>query len=207
MFTDNYGDCNLNIYNSLVQGGEEGIRILSTGNNVYYDYTNIDTDPLWDTACMYPYSLSAGSPCINAGTLDLPEGVELPETDILGNQRIWDGFVDMGAYEYGPWVGIENQNSTFDIRHSTLLTASPNPFSYNTKIKYKTTENGKMQIFVYNIQGNKVSTLMDVTGLPGSGEFSWDGKNDYGQELAAGTYIINLIINDKIVEAVKVVRK
>jgi len=64
-----------------------------------------------------------------------------------------------------------------------------------------------MQIFVYNIQGNKVTTLMDVKGLAGSGEFSWDGKNDYGQKLPAGIYVINIIINDEIVEAVKTVKK
>ncbi len=206
MFTDE-GNSNLNIYNSLVQGGEEDIRLYTSGNNVYYDYTNIDTDPLWDTACMYPYSLSAGSPCINTGTLNLPEGVVLPETDILGNPRIWDGFVDMGAYEYGPWVGIENQNSKFKIQNLKLLTVSPNPFTYSTQINYTASEKGKIQIFVYNIQGSKVTTLMDVTALPGSGEFSWDGKNDYGQKLPAGTYIINLIINDKIMESVKVMKK
>jgi hypothetical protein len=207
MSTDNYGDCDLNICNSLVQGGEEGIRILSTGNNVYYDYTNIDTDPMWDTACMYPYSLSAVSPCINTGTLDLPEGVVLPETDILGNPRVWDGFVDMGAYEYGPWVGIDYYNPKLKIKNKKLLKAAPNPFNYGTYINYITKESGHIIIDVYDMNGRKVSTLMDVRQLPGSGKFYWDGTNVYGQKLPAGTYIINLIINDKIKESVKIIKK
>jgi hypothetical protein len=98
--------CTLSIYHSLIEGGEQGILLFSPWNQLYYDPTNLDTDPLWDTASMYPYSLSEGSPCINAGTLILPPGVELPEYDIAGNPRVWGASVDMGAYEYGPWVGV-----------------------------------------------------------------------------------------------------
>ncbi|MDT8394728.1 MAG: DUF1565 domain-containing protein, partial [Bacteroidales bacterium] len=87
----------INIYNSLVQGGEEGIRVYTSGNSIYYDPSNIDTDPMWDTTSMYPYSLASGSPCINAGTLNLPQGIELPETDLAGNPRVYNGYVDMGA--------------------------------------------------------------------------------------------------------------
>ncbi|MDT8394425.1 MAG: DUF1565 domain-containing protein, partial [Bacteroidales bacterium] len=87
----------LNIYHSLVEGGEEGIRLYTPDNNLYYDPSNIDTDPMWDTTSMYPYSLAAGSPCINAGTLNLPQGIELPEADLAGNPRVYNGYVDMGA--------------------------------------------------------------------------------------------------------------
>ena len=79
----------LKIYHSLIEDGEGGITLLSPWNEVYYDPSNLDTNPLWDTASIYPYSLSAGSPCIDAGTLDLPPGIGLPEFDIAGNPRVW----------------------------------------------------------------------------------------------------------------------
>jgi hypothetical protein len=206
MYTNNSGDCDLNIYNSLIECGEEGIRILSPYNNVYYDYTNIDTDPLWDTAGFYPYMLTAGSPCINTGTLDLPEGVVLPETDILGNPRIWDGFVDMGAYEYGPWVGLDYYNQKAKSKKQKLLKAAPNPFNYGTYISYITKESGHIKIDVYDMNGRKVNTLMDVKQLPGSGEFYWDGTDDYGRKLPAGNYLLKLIINNNSVDNVKLVK-
>ena len=48
---------------------------------------------------------------------------------------------------------------------------------------------------------------MDVTSQVGSGEFSWDGKNNYGQTLPSSTYIINFFINDEVVDEVKVVKR
>jgi len=65
---------------------------------------NIDMDPLFafgDDAHLMP-----GSPCIDAGTADLPGG--LPFYDRDGNARTIDGdgegdaIVDMGAYEFDP---------------------------------------------------------------------------------------------------------
>jgi hypothetical protein len=202
MYTDDYGDCDLNIYNSLVQGGEEGIRILSPDNNVYYDYTNIDTDPLWDTSGFYPYALTAASPCINAGTLDLPQGIELPETDLAGNPRISGGGIDMGAYEY-IFVGLPELPQK---KPQPLLKAAPNPFNYSTYISYITKESGYIKIEVYNMNGRKVTTLMDVKQLPGNGEFYWDGTDDYGRKLPNGNYLLKLIINNNSVENLKLVK-
>ena len=206
MFTDDYGDCDLNVYYSLVEGGEEGIRILSPGNNIYYDPSNIDTDPMWDTTNYYPYGLSAGSPCINAGTLDLPEGIELPETDLAGNPRIYGSSIDMGAYEYGPWVGISEQNGKRQTANEKFLEVSPNPFSYSTYITYKVPESGHIVIQVYDMQGRIQTTLMDTRQMPGSGKFYWNGTGDNGMELPKGTYIINITINNREKDAVKVVK-
>ena len=162
---------------------------------------------MFDTATMYPYSLSAGSPCIDAGTLDLPPGIELPETDLAGNPRVYNGYVDMGAYEYGPWVGIENFNPTPKTQHPKLLRAFPNPFRFETTVSYISPEKGHTCIKIYNIRGKHVKTMLDVQGLPGSGTMKWNGKDQNGNVLKAGTYIICLIINGKERDALKVVKR
>ena len=203
MFTVNSGDSKLEVYNSLVHGGSEEIRILTPDNVVYYDQSNIDTDPMWDTTSLYPYSLSYGSPCINTGTLDLPPEIELPETDLAGNPRVWDGQIDMGAYEYGPWVGVGYRPP---VPPAPQISAAPNPFFHETTINFKVKEKGKQQIRVYDIHGNHISTLLDVTGLPGSGNIRWS-TGDNGHQLPAGVYIIELLVNGKSKGSVKVVKK
>ena len=201
--SDSWDTCTLKIYNSLITGGEEDIRVYDPQHIVYYDSTNIDLDPLWDTAGPYPYALTAASPCIDAGTLNLPAHIQLPDTDLAGNPRISGGVIDMGAYEYF-LVGLPGLPQK---KPQPLLKAAPNPFNYGTYISYTAKERGHVKIEVYDMNGRKVTALMDVKQLPGNGKFYWDGTKDYGQKLPAGTYIINLIINDKIKESVKVIKK
>jgi hypothetical protein len=65
---------------------------------------NINADPLFWDAAGGDYRLTAGSPCIDAGSNAAVAGIL---TDLDGNVRIWDGddvpgaIVDMGAYEFG----------------------------------------------------------------------------------------------------------
>jgi hypothetical protein len=58
---------------------------------------NIDADPMFVGSGDDPFMLAAGSPCIDTGDNDFVDGIL---TDILGNPRIINGTVDMGAYEY-----------------------------------------------------------------------------------------------------------
>ena len=90
----------LNVYNTLLDGG--GYNILSIGyNEIYLDEaTNLDEDPLFSGEGDYPFALSELSPCIDAGTMELPEGVILPDYDLAGNPRVCGSSVDMGAYEW-----------------------------------------------------------------------------------------------------------
>jgi len=203
MYND-LGNSSLYIYNSLVQGGEDGIRLYSGGNSVYYDPTNIDEDPLWDTMNYYPYSLSSGSPCIDAGTLELPEGMELPEKDLAGNPRVHGSTVDMGAYEFGPWVGVPYYPPP--KMKTTILKVAPNPFNYQTNITYITHEQGHVTLRVYDLQGKLVKTLIDLQSIPGGGTINWDGRDEQGIPINSGTYIISLQINRQEREAVKIIR-
>jgi hypothetical protein len=205
MYAADGDDCSLSIHNSLVAGGEEGIRILSPWNNLYYDQTNIDTDPVWDTTGPWPYSLLEGSPCIDAGTLDLPPGIVLPETDITGNPRVWGNSVDMGAYEYGPWVKVPDRKDILPEKDSRQLMAYPNPFHHQTDIYYKNLQKGRMKIQVFDLQGVVLNTLADIQTVSGQGTFSWNGTTTTGIRLSAGVYILQLSVNDVVKESLKVI--
>jgi hypothetical protein len=196
--------CKLNVYHSLFEGGQEEILQVGYKNVINYAASNIDTDPMFYGQGEYPYYLQAGSPCIDAGTLDLPPEIELPETDLAGNPRVYNGYIDMGAYEHGPWVGIQNPESR--IQNPQLLQVYPNPFRYETNISYTVPEKGKSEIRVYDINGRCVKTLMDVHGQAGEGQMQWRGTNDQGGSLKAGTYIISISINGTERDAVKVVK-
>jgi hypothetical protein len=56
---------------------------------------NLTNDPVFIDFNRGNYRLQGGSPCINSGT-----GNSSVATDLAGNPRVVDGFVDIGAYEY-----------------------------------------------------------------------------------------------------------
>ena len=115
----------------------------------------------------------------------------------------------MGAYEYGPWVGVPSvPSSKFIVQSSKLMEVSPNPFSYGTYVSYELKENGRLNISVYSISGMKVKTLVNNTGSVGDkGNFYWDGSDQNGQALPAGVYFIRMTMDGKEVDTIKVVRE
>jgi hypothetical protein len=69
------------------------------------DPSNLDkADPLFVAAPNSDLHLSGWSPCIDMGNNNAPE---LPPTDKDGNPRIFEGTVDMGAYEYQEVLYVE----------------------------------------------------------------------------------------------------
>jgi hypothetical protein len=92
-----------------ISGGPPDIT-YSDVEGGWSDTGNINADPLFADAYL---RLSAGSPCIDAGTNTPPGG--LPPTDIEENLRIVNGIVDMGAYEAGPVVVLATTVIDLDL--------------------------------------------------------------------------------------------
>ncbi|MBC8525306.1 MAG: T9SS type A sorting domain-containing protein [Candidatus Cloacimonetes bacterium] len=196
-----YGPDTLTVQNSLIQGGEDDFL-----TSWYYELNwldgNIDEDPQFIGEGNYPYALSDSSPCIDAGTTELPEGIELPEYDLAGNPRIYGETVDMGAYEWQDTVSA-TENIIPDIS-TTQLTIYPNPFSSsdgNPSITVALTLNksGNTKVEIYNIKGQKIKTLMSAYASPGKYEIIWDGKDNNSKQVSSGIYFYKLIIANKIV--------
>ena len=94
------------LVNSIVWGNNSGGFTVDNYLECEFDYSctmplsedgtgNISADPLFRLPEAGDFRLTAGSPCLNAGNNDDVAS----STDILGNPRIQNGKVDMGAYE------------------------------------------------------------------------------------------------------------
>ena len=207
---NNLANTNLNIYYSLIEHGEDAVYVSPYCNGhcfYYYDTTNIDTDPLFYGGAEFPYNLSDESPCIDAGTLDLPQIIldHMPETDLAGNPRIFNGKIDMGAYEWNPTVSTkEIPNAKQQIPR---LTAAPNPFTTQTTISAKWDNPARINIEIYNNAGLLIKTLQSGSQPAGSCKIFWNGTDNIGNYLPTGVYVVVLRVDGKEFASVKVVKK
>ncbi|MCF7794173.1 MAG: hypothetical protein K9N09_09995 [Candidatus Cloacimonetes bacterium] len=201
-----FGPCTLNAWNSLIEGGEGGIVQMGGTNNINWDYTiMLSNNPLWlGEDYDWPYALSEYSPCIDAGTLNLPYGVELPQYDLAGNPRIYGDTIDMGAYEW-QGVGIEEPEIPQISPLKTNISNYPNPFNPSTTIKLDLVDAGKIELAIYNIKGQKVKTLLDCTTAPGTYECNWNGKDSTNKSVSTGEYFAKLKIDGEEVEVKKMI--
>jgi len=182
----------VNIHHSLVDGGYEGIENINSWNIVNWMEGNLNEDPCWDITGDNPYALLGNSSCIDAGTLDLPTGVILPEYDLAGNPRIYGETIDMGAYE---WQGVDTEEDVAKPITQTKISNYPNPFNPSTTIKLDLAESGKIELAIYNIKGQKVKILIDAYSTKGHFELIWRGVDDNKKKVASGQYFIKLKVN------------
>lgn len=68
----------------------------------------------------------------------------------------------------------------------------PNPFNPSTTIRYNLKENAKVTLIIYNTLGQIVKTLVDRDETVGIKNISWDGKDEFGKQVASGIYIYKL---------------
>lgn len=175
--------------NSLVQTGFDEIIVDET-SSLDWITPNLDTDPLWLNEGDYPFALSDLSPCIDAGTLDLPEGIILPELDLSGNPRIYGEMIDIGAYEWNPDVSIDNDELI--IIKKVTISNYPNPFNKSTKISFSILKNCVVNLSIFNIRGQKVKTLINENMQNCKHSIIWSGLNEQNQPVDSGIYLYKI---------------
>ena len=152
----------LSVLHCDIEGGQASISAAAM-SQLQWNEGNITADPLFQGSGDHPYSLTASSPCIDAGipqTGDLP----LPDADYAGRTRIWDGdgngssLIDIGPYEFGsPPVGI----GSFDLNHESALRTSvyPNPSSSRVTVEFYLYHPQDVILAIYDNQGKLVHRM------------------------------------------------
>ena len=68
----------------------------------------------------------------------------------------------------------------------------PNPFRDGTRLKYTLAQDGPASIEVFDIRGRLVRRILDGSHPAGSHSFTWDGTDQRGRRLPAGSYLYRL---------------
>ena len=183
----NYFLSDITISWSDIEGGQEGI-VHNQSGTVNWLNGNLDENPLFTGTGDHPYALSAASPCIDAGTPDTT-GLFLPPYDIIGNPRIWNGRIDMGAYE---WNNLGYEDTQIN-NENLIINNYPNPFSTSTTIEYELSKRGKAEIKIYNQTGQLIEQVVQEDCQKGKNKFIWLAK-----DAPPGIYFIRLQAGNEI---------
>jgi hypothetical protein len=108
---------------------------------------NMDEDALFRGTGDFPFALQPGSPCVDAGTPDT-SGLQVPITDLEGLIRVYNGRIDIGAFEWNPGQGVLSWKQA-----QAYITAFPNPCSELTLIRVSGLTGSHCRINIYDLNG------------------------------------------------------
>lgn len=179
-------------HNCLVQFGLENI----TGYEYIHVYENcLNEDPLFVDPEHDVYKLTPGSPCVNVGSTDTP--IEILEGhDLLGNPRVLDDGIDIGAYEFD-LSGIGETTQTEQFVH---IVGNPVAASSYAEIELESICN--LQAKVYSIDGKLLANKNLGINQIGINRIA---LGEMFQSLTSGNYLLVIQTSDKTAVA-KVVK-
>jgi predicted outer membrane repeat protein len=173
---------------SNLRGGSEGIETPEGGEYEWLE-GNIDSQPLFINPEEGNYELSENSFCIDRGT-DWFEWNEEVLVDLAVSEYHGEA-PDMGCYEYGMTAIDEFKIENVKCKMSNY----PNPFNPETTIAFYVQQTGKVELAVYNVKGQKVSTLINEELAAGEQKIVWQGTDNEGHKVSSGIYFIRLNID------------
>lgn len=88
-------------------------------------------------------------------------------------------------------VGNEDGNVT---PVANLFSVYPNPFNPETTIAFDVKQEGKVELAVYNLKGQKVKNLCNDVMTAGRKQIVWNGTNSNNKSVASGIYFMKLNI-------------
>jgi len=91
------------------------------------------------------------------------------------------------------FVSFNDDQQGIPLPLSMLLYQNyPNPFNPETVIRYSIAKEGKVELTIYNIKGQRVKKLVQETKEPGYYNAIWNGTDDNNKQVASGIYLYRL---------------
>ncbi len=114
------------------------------------------------------------------------------------NGRVYPIWMRMDNRRLSAWVALIGPPPTgvpgrLSLPQSfTLAPCFPNPFNFSTVVRYRLPVAARVRLTVYDVSGRLVRVLGEGLRGPGERTVRWDGRNDCGQAVASGTYLVQL---------------
>jgi ligand-binding sensor domain-containing protein len=108
--------------------------------------------------------------------------------------NIWMGTEQSGVLVFdGAYVSNDEQVLNLD----NIFKIAPNPIKDNTNISFDLAKSGKTDISIYNLKGQKVTTLANATLGKGKHNYIWNLKDANGNKVCSGVYLIKMTNDGK----------
>jgi len=89
-------------------------------------------------------------------------------------------------------TAVEGEGTSFLPQTPRLKQNFPNPFNGETVIPFSLPAGGEVELGVYDLAGQQVTTLVRGTRPAGAHAARWDGRDESGRDLASGVYLYRL---------------
>lgn len=100
--------------------------------------------------------------------------------------------VDSVAVTGDVTTGIDEEKTGDTPGSYSLGQNYPNPFNPTTSMKFTIPKAGMVNFTIYNILGQEVRTLIRESMSAGLHEVVFDGRNNFGEQLASGVYVYQI---------------
>jgi len=139
---------------------------------------------------------------LQAGTLSPEEQQELEESGfrfMIKTLENGDLHTTESYFEEEPTVDEDAAAKEGDLPDGYELAQNyPNPFNPTTTISYSIAEATLVTLEIFNVQGQKVRTLVDQFQSIGTHAVEWDAMTDEGHKVSSGIYLYRLSAGDVI---------
>lgn len=96
-------------------------------------------------------------------------------------------------------VSFREEDDVVELPKNLSMSNYPNPFNPNTTISYALPEDSNVEITIFNVKGQKVTTLVNEAKNAGYHKSIWSGMDASGKPQSSGIYFYSLKTGNKII--------
>ena len=193
------GGCTVGIENDA---GDDGLLVVFNGTYLHDDLairlaaappmTWFTADPMYG---MVPEMSGVDIDLIFDST-DLETGIYMATMHITSDDLETPQIAVPVILNVGGTVGIDGDIDVDENDVPVLMTGvsgvHPNPFNPMTTIDFSVAYPQYINLAVYNVMGQRVSTLIDGFTVAGSYPVQWNGTDSSGRGVSSGTYFVRM---------------
>ena len=116
------------------------------------------------------------------------------ETGQVTHLTLHQGGVDQDARRLPEPTAVLERFTSALPEESGVDQNYPNPFNGSTIVPFTLSKAAEVDLGIYNMNGQRVATLAAGWRQTGIYALHWDGRDDFGRELASGIYLYRLRI-------------